>query len=43
MFKDDIWGFYLSDLDDFALDEANLLGSVVDDCVSKAIEKVLEV
>ena len=43
LFKDDIWGFYLSDLDDFALDEANLLGSVVDDCVSKAIEKVLEV
>lgn len=43
LFKDDIWGFYLTDLDEFALDEANLLGSVVDDCISKAIEKVLEV
>ena len=38
LFKDDIWGYYLNDLDDFALDDANALGIAVDSSISRAIE-----
>lgn len=43
LFKDDIWGLFVKDLDDFAMDDADALETTVDDCVSLAIEDVLEV
>lgn len=43
LFKDDIWGFYMKDLDDFALDDADALTTTVDDCITLAVEKVLEI
>lgn len=39
LFKDDIWGFYLNNPDDFAMDDANALGIQVDNAATRAIEK----
>lgn len=39
--KDDIWGFYLNNPDDFAMDDANALGILVDNAATRAIEKGL--
>ena len=36
--KDDIWGLYINDLDDFAADDANALAYIVDDAVVTAID-----
>lgn len=42
IFKDDIWAFFVKDLNDFALEEAESLGMAVDSALSNAILDVLE-
>jgi hypothetical protein len=39
--KDDIWGYYVNDLDDFAMDDANALGILVDDAATRAVETII--
>lgn len=41
LFKDDIWGFFFKDQDAFALDDANALSLLVDDALSRAIDRVI--
>lgn len=39
LLKDNIWSLYLNELDDFAMDDANALGILVDNAATRAIEK----
>lgn len=39
LFKDDIWYYFFNSLDDFALDDANALGIIVDNAVTAALEE----
>ena len=41
LLKDDLWGFFFKDQDAFMLDDANALSLLVDDALSRAIEKMI--